>query len=405
MYSVEKLRAQFPILAQKINGKPLAYLDSAASAQVPTFVLDAHIAYYTHDHANVHRGAHTLAERATQKYEEARETVAAFIGATAEEIIFTKGTTESDNLVAYSLLFTFPKGSEVVITEMDHHSNFVVWQQLCKKYNLTLKVIPVTPDFRLDMDAAHKIISQQTRLVALPHVSNVLGTMNPIQEIAKIAHNIGALVLVDGAQAVAHTVVNVQELDVDFYSFSGHKLYAGTGIGVLYAKKSVQKNMQPFLFGGGMIENVTTEDTTFTHGPARFEAGTPNMAGAICLATAIQFLQDIGIKNIAEHEHTLTKYALEQLLALKNAAVIGPHSTTERGGVLSFVVNGIHANDVAAVLDKEGIAVRAGHHCAQPLALRMHIPSTVRASIALYTTKEEIDRLIAGIKKAQEIFA
>jgi cysteine desulfurase / selenocysteine lyase len=402
---MDDIRAQFPILNEKINGKRIAYLDSAASSQIPISVLHAFAYHYAHDHSNIHRGAHTLAERSTQKYEQVREKVAAFIGAASQEIIFTKGTTEAINLVAYSLLSTCKEGDEIVVTEMDHHSNFVMWQQIAQKYGLIFKVIPITPDYLLDLEAAHKIITERTKIVAIPHVSNVLGTINPVAEIARFAHSKGALLLVDGAQAIAHMPVNVQELGADFYTFSGHKMYAPTGIGVLYMRRDIMDVLPPFQFGGGMIEEVTMQHTSFQSGPAKFEAGTPNIAGVACLGAAIDFIISVGFPYITQHEEELTLYMLEQLRTLPGIVVIGPQQMEGRSGVISFIADNIHAHDVTSVLDAEGVAVRGGHHCAQPLANRYGIPATARISFAVYSNKEDIDQLIAAIKKAQKVFA
>jgi cysteine desulfurase / selenocysteine lyase len=402
--NVEEIRDQFPILRQTVNGKPLVYLDSAASAQVPQQVLDAFTSHYAHDHANIHRGIHTLAERSTEKFENARAKIADFINASPEEIIFTKGTTESVNLIAYTLLPTLNEGDEIVVTEMDHHSNFVIWQQLAAKYKLNFKIIPITPDFRLDMESARHMITERTRVVAAPHVSNVLGSVVDIKTLAALAHDVGALMIVDGAQAIAHTPVDVKNLDVDMYTFSGHKLYATTGVGVLYMKKSVMQSIPPFLHGGGMISEVTCEQTTFQDGPAKFEAGTQNISGVICLAAAIDFLNGIGMSDIAKHEQEIVRHTLKRLAELQGIALIGPVDERQRMGVFSLVVENIHAHDVAQVLDKQGIAVRAGHHCAQPLAARYKIPATVRCSIGVYTTKKDIDAFIRGLEKAKEVF-
>jgi cysteine desulfurase / selenocysteine lyase len=402
---MDEIRAQFPILNENVHGKRIAYLDSAASSQVPVSVLHAFAYHYAHDHANIHRGAHTLAERSTQKYEDVREKVAGFIGATPGEIIFTKGTTEGINLIAYTLLPTLKPGDEIVVTEMDHHSNFVMWQQLAQRYGLVFKVIPITPDYRLDMESAHKLITEKTKLVAIPHISNVLGTVNPVAEIARFAHNKGALLLVDGAQAVAHLPVDVKKLEADFYSFSGHKMYAPTGVGVLYIRRPILDELPPFHFGGGMIEEVSNTQATFQAGPAKFEAGTPNIAGVACLGAAIDFIQSIGFPYIMQHEEELTLYALEKMKTVTGIAIIGPHDMQDRSGVISFITDNIHAHDVASILDAEGVAVRGGHHCAQPLANRYDIPATARVSFAVYSTKDDVDQFIAALKKAQTVFA
>jgi cysteine desulfurase/selenocysteine lyase len=393
-------RNDFPILRQAIHGKPLAYLDSAASAQVPQAVLDEHVTHYTKDHANVHRGAHELAERSTSAYEDAREEVARFLHAMPEEIVFTPGTTAASNLLGALLLSTLKAGDTVAVTEMDHHSTFVVWQELCKRHRLHFAIIPITPDYRLDMAAAARIIPT-ARLVIVPHVSNVLGTIQDIPQLAKLAHQHAAILAVDGAQAVAHIPVDVHALHCDAYFFSGHKIYAGTGIGVLYLRHDLGKRLPPAQLGGGMVEEVTHETTTYQEPPMRFEAGTPNIAGARCLAAALRYLTTIGWERIMAHERSLTAHAIEGVRGIPGATLIGPSSVEQRIGVISVVLGGVHAHDVAHVLDRQGVAVRAGHHCAQPLAARFRIPATVRASVGVYTTKDDIDRFLDGLGKAR----
>jgi cysteine desulfurase/selenocysteine lyase len=394
------VREKFPILQEMINGRPLTYLDSAASSQLPQEVINAFAQHYSHDHSNIHRGIHTLAERSTQKYEDARAKVAGLIGASPEEVIFTSGTTAGINLLAQAIVPALNPGDEIVVTEMDHHSNFVMWQQLAAKHGIAFKIIPVTPDYLLDMEAARGIITQRTRIVAAPHISNVLGTINPIKELAAIAHQNGAIMVVDGAQAVAHIGVNVIALDADAYAFSGHKMYAPTGIGALYLRKDLAQRLPPFHYGGGMIEQVSANTTTFQDSPSKFEAGTPDIVGAVCLGAAVDFIRSIGMQRIIEHERELTSYALERIKSA-GLAIIGPQSAQGRIGVISFIVDSIHAHDVAAALDQDGIAVRAGHHCAQPLAERYGIPATVRASFGVYSTKEDIDRLVDGVGRAR----
>lgn len=388
------IRNEFPILHQQINGKPLVYLDNAATSQKPLIVLKAMQEYYEKTNANIHRGIHTLAEEATLRYEQAREKIAKLIGATPEEVIFTPGTTIGINMLAYML--SYKPGDEIVVTQMEHHSNFVIWQKIAKQHNLKFKVIPITPDYRLDIEAARRLITPNTKVLAVSHISNVLGTINPVKELAKIAHENGALIVVDGAQAVAHTTVNVKDLDVDFYAFSGHKMYGPTGIGILYGKSSLLKNLEPAFAGGGTIEDVTEERTTYLDAPHRFEPGTPNIAGAIGLGAAADFIESIGVKNIERHEHELIVYALDKLKEFKNVALIGPQD--HRSGAISIVVDKIHAHDLSAAFDKQGIAVRAGFHCAHPLAKSRDIPPTARISFAIYNTKEDVDRFIAALK-------
>jgi cysteine desulfurase / selenocysteine lyase len=402
---IPDIRSQFPILKQKVNGKPLAYLDSAATSQKPAMVLDAMQRYYERTNSNIHRGIHTLAEEATRQYEDARGKIAAFINAAPEEVIFTSGTTMGMNMLAYMLIERFD-GGDIVVSEMEHHSNFVIWQKLAKRHGLGLKVIPVTPDYLLDMEKAEELITPDTRIVAISHVSNVLGTINDISGIAAIAHRNGALLVVDGAQAVAHMRIDVRMLDADFYLFSGHKMYGPTGIGVLYGKRDLLRKLEPAFTGGGMIEDVTEERTTFLEPPYRFEAGTPDIAGAIGLGAAVDFITGVGLDAIERHEHELVAYALKRLEPMAKEgriAIIGP--LENRGGAISVVVDGIHAHDLAAAFDKEGIAVRAGFHCAHPLAKAKSLPPTVRASIAIYTTKEDIDRFVEVLSKAKEVFS
>ncbi|MFV9511370.1 cysteine desulfurase [Tepidibacillus sp. LV47] len=401
----KSIRKEFPILDQKINGHPLVYLDSAATAQKPLKVIETLDNYYRKMNSNVHRGVHTLGTCATDAYEEAREKVRKFIHAKSiEEIIFTRGTTTSINLVAQSFGKGFLKeGDEIVITIMEHHSNLIPWQQVAKATGATLKYIPLQPDGTINIEDIKATITANTKLVAMTHVSNVLGTINPIKEVVKIAHAVGARVLVDGAQSVPHMKVDVQDLDCDFLAFSGHKMGGPTGIGVLYGKKELLEKMEPVEFGGEMIEFVELYDSTWKELPWKFEGGTPIIAGAIGLGAAIDFIQSIGLDEIEKHEHELIEYAMERVQTINGFTMYGPK--TNRGGLIAFNLEGVHPHDVATVLDTEGIAVRAGHHCAQPLMKWLNVSATVRASFYLYNTKEEIDRFVEGLQKTKEYFS
>lgn len=394
----------FPILKQSINGKRLAYLDNGATTQKPQYVIDSLNNYYQKDNANVHRGVYQLSQRATAAYEKAHETVARFLNAKFEETIFTKSTTESLNLLAYSLGSTLKEGDEIVLSQMEHHSNLVPWQQLAKEKKFILKFIPLTKDYRLDMDAARKLITPKTKIVSIVHMSNVLGTINPVKELAKIAHSVNALMIVDGAQSVPHMPVNVKELDCDFLVFSGHKMLGPTGIGVLYGKQELLEKMKPFLYGGDMISEVTFENSTWNDLPWKFEAGTPNIAEAIGLSAAIEYLEKIGMEKVFEHDVYLTSYALEKLSQIDGLKIIGPGNLEERGSAVSFTLEGVHPHDLSEILDRFGVAVRGGHHCAMPLMSVLGLNSTTRASFYVYNTKEDVDVLIEGIKKAKEIF-
>ena len=400
---VKAIRSQFPILDQSINDSPLVYLDSSATSQKPLSVIEAVNAYYHQDNSNVHRGVHTLGTRATDKYEGAREKVRGFINANkAEEIIFTRGTTTAVNTVASSYgLTNLTKDDEIVITQMEHHSNIIPWQQVAKVTGATLKYIPLQANGTITLDDARKTITNNTKIVAMTHVSNVLGTINPIKEVTKIAHERGAVMLVDGAQAVPHMKVDVQDLDCDFYAFSGHKMCGPTGIGVLYGKKELLEKMEPVEFGGEMIDFVDLYDSTWKELPWKFEGGTPIIAGAIGLGAAIDFLQDIGMDEITAHETKLVNYAVEQLRTIDGLVIYGPE---KRAGLITFNLEDVHPHDTATVLDAEGIAVRAGHHCAQPLMKWLEVTATARASFYLYNTTEDVDRLVAGLKKAKEFF-
>jgi cysteine desulfurase/selenocysteine lyase len=403
MPNTKKLRKDFPILKRKVHGKQLVYLDNAATTQKPKAVIDAIKDYYENYNANIHRSIHVLGEEATAAYEEAHKKVADFINADFEEVIFTKSTTESLNLLAYSLTSDLKPGDEIVISEMEHHSNFVPWQQLALKKNLKLKFIEINKDGTLNDESIKNNITNKTKIVSITHVSNVLGTVNDVKKIAKIAHENNALMIVDAAQSVPHMKVDVKDLDVDFLAFSGHKMLGPTGIGVLYGKKELLKEMQPFLYGGEMIKEVTFKQTKFNDLPWKFEAGTPNIAQGIGLGYAIDYLNKIGMENIENHEKGLVKYAYEKLSKIKEVEIYGP-STEKRSGLIAFNVKGIHAHDTSQILDGEGIAIRAGHHCAMPLASKLGIAASARASFYLYNTKEEIDKLIEGIHKVIKVF-
>ena len=398
--NVEKIRKDFPIF----ESGQLTYLDNSATSQKPKQVLDAMNRFYTEYNSNVHRGVYRISEQATQAYEEAHKKVAEFIGAEFEEIIFTKGTTESLNLLAYSLGRTLRQGDEIVLSQMEHHSNLVPWQQLAKQKGLVLKFIRITSDFRLDIDHAREIITPKTKIVSVTHMSNVLGTINPVKELAALAHRNGALFIVDGAQSVPHLPVNVKEMDCDFLAFSGHKMLGPTGIGVLYGRKKLLQKMEPFLYGGDMISEVRFEYSTWNELPWKFEAGTPNIAEGVGLGECVDYLRSIGMECIRECEEELTAYALNTLSKIKGVKIYGPKDTVERGSAISFNVEGIHPHDVATILDRYGIAVRGGHHCAMPLMQLLGITGSVRASFSFYNTTEEIDRLAVAIRKAQEVF-
>ncbi|MBP6409596.1 MAG: cysteine desulfurase [Pseudarcicella sp.] len=396
---IHKIRAQFPILNQKIHGKDLVYFDNAATTQKPQIVIDAIAEYYLKDNANIHRGIHSLAERATKNFEETRETVRKFLGASSiEEIIFTSGTTQGINLVASSFGNAFiQKGDQIIISGLEHHSNIVPWQMLCESKGIELKIIPVNDLGELEIDKFEQLLNPRVKIVALNHVSNSLGTINPIKTIIDLSHNIGAKVLIDGAQASSHIDIDVQALDVDFYVFSAHKLYGPTGIGVLYGKKELLEKMPPYMGGGEMIKEVSFEKTTFNDLPYKFEAGTPNIADVVALKAAIDFINEIGKNNIQNHENELLKYATAQLSDIKGLKIIG--EAKEKIAVISFIIEGIHHQDIGILLDTQGIAVRTGHHCTQPLMQRFGIAGTSRASFAVYNTFEEVDKLKAGLEK------
>lgn len=398
------LKAEFPILNQDINGHPLVYLDNAATTQKPRAVIEAVKRYYEWDNANVHRGVHTLGSRATDAYEGAREKVARFINAPASrQIIFTRGTTTALNIVASGYARqTLREGDEIVITPMEHHSNLIPWQQAAKATGATLKYIPLQPDGTISLADVESTITSNTKIVSMTYISNVLGTINPIAEVAKIAHKNGAIIVVDGAQSTPHLKVDVQALDVDFYAFSGHKMCAPTGIGVLYGKAQLLERMEPVEFGGEMIDFVELYDSTWKELPWKFEGGTPIIAGAVGLGAAIDFLQDIGLDNIDKHEQALTRYAMDSLSAIDGITIYGPQQ--ERAGLVTFNLGDVHPHDVATVLDTEGIAVRAGHHCCQPLMRWLKVSATARASIYLYNSEEDIDRLAQSLVRTKEFF-
>lgn len=401
---INAIRRDFPVLHQLVHGKPLVYLDSAATAHKPRQVLEAISNFYQRDNANVHRAIHTLGERATASYEGARLKVATFIGArSAKQCIFTKNATEAINLVAYSWMHHLQPGDEIVLTPMEHHSNLVPWQQIAERRQAKLRFLPIMPDGQLDTAQLGDYISAKTRLVALTHVSNVLGVINPVQQIAAAAHAVGARVLVDGAQSVPHMPVNVEQLGCDFLAFSGHKMCGPTGIGVLYGKEEALKELEPFLFGGEMISSVCLTSATWKEIPWRFEAGTPNIAGAVGLAAAIDYLSGIGMENIADHNAKLVAYAQERLQSISDLVTYGP--SAQRGALIAFNLGQIHPHDVATILDQEGVAVRAGHHCAQPIMEWLQVPATVRASFYLYNNEEEIDVLLQALVKTKEFFS
>ncbi|MEO2059726.1 MAG: cysteine desulfurase [Mesonia sp.] len=397
---IEKVRADFPILSRKVNGHPLVYFDNAATSQTPKVVIDAIVEYYEQYNANIHRGVHSLSQEATDAYEQARETLRAhFNAAKKEEIIFTSGTTHGINLVANGFASQLKAGDEVIVSALEHHSNIVPWQMLCEKTGAQLKVIPMTNSGELAMDAFHELLSDKTKLVFVNHVSNALGTINPIETIITEAHKKGAAVLIDGAQAAPHIKADVQALDVDFYVVSGHKMCGPTGVGILYGKEEWLNKLPPYQGGGEMIDQVTFEKTTYAGLPHKFEAGTPNICGGIVFGKAIEYLNGLGFENIAAYEHELLTYATEQLLAVGDVMIYG--TSSEKTAVISFNIEGIHPYDIGTIIDKLGIAVRTGHHCAQPIMDYYKIPGTVRASFSFYNTKEEIDAFVQAVKRAK----
>lgn len=404
-FDAGKVREDFPILKKPVReGKRLVYLDTAATAQKPRQVIEAMDEFYRRHNGNVHRAIHQLSEEATEIYEEAHRAVAGLIHAgSMEEVIFTKNTTESLNLLAYTLVPRLKRGDEIVLTQMEHHSNLVPWQQLAKRQGTPIKFITLTNDYQLNKESIENTITKRTAMVAVTQVSNTLGTVNDVREIAQTAHEHHALCVVDGAQSVPHFSIDVRKLGCDFFAFSGHKMYGPSGIGVLYGRKELLEGMPPFLFGGGMIRSVDWKDSAWNGLPWKFEAGTPPMAEAAGLLAAVKYLQGIGMAAIEKHERTLASYASRTLSALKNITLYGPPKS--RAGVFSFNVEGVHAHDVAAILDAEGVAIRGGHHCTMPLMSVLGVPGTARASLGIYNTAEDIDALAAGIRKVQKVFA
>jgi cysteine desulfurase/selenocysteine lyase len=403
-FDVRRIREGFPILKQKVHGKPLVYLDNAATSQKPQVVVDAMLRFYTQDCSNVHRGVHLISERATEKYEDARVKLQRFLNATdPREVIFVRGTTEAINLVAQTYGRRHVQaGDEILITGLEHHSNIVPWQMLCEEKGARLRVVPINDRGELILEEFEKLLNERTRLVAVAHVSNALGTVNPVRRIVQMAHRLNVPVLVDGAQAAPHFQVDVQALDCDFYAISGHKICGPTGIGALYGKAKLLEAMPPYQGGGDMISSVTFEKTTYNVIPYKFEAGTPNIAAAIGLGAAIDYLNQVGMENISSYEHALLTYATEAIAQIPGVRIIG--TAREKAGVVSFVLEGVHAHDVGTILDNDGIAIRTGHHCAQPVMDRFGVPATARASLAFYNTKQEINTLAEGLQRVKGIF-
>ena len=403
-FDVARIRQDFPILEQTVNGKPLVYLDNAATSQKPRSVIDAVARYYATENSNIHRGVHTLSQMATDDYEEARSKVQRFINAPdLHEIVFVRGTTEGINLVAQTFgRANLHAGDEIVVSAMEHHSNIVPWQMLCQQTGAQLRVIPMNDAGELLVDEYEKLLNPRTKLVSIAHVSNALGTINPVKTMVRMARARGAHVLLDGAQAVPHCPVDVQDLDCDFYAFSGHKLYGPTGVGVLYGKAHLLDAMPPYQGGGEMIKSVTFEETLYNALPFKFEAGTPNIAGGIGLGAAVDYVNDLGLDRIGAYEASLLEYGTRLLSGMSNVRIIG--TASQKSGILSFVMDGVHPHDVGTILDAEGIAIRTGHHCAQPVMQRFGIPATARASFAFYNTREEIDALVKGLDRVSEVF-
>ena len=403
--SLEEIRAEFPILAREIHGQPLAYLDNGATAQKPLAVLDALDRYWREHNANVHRGVHTLSEEATALYEEARNTVAVHLGADRREVIFVRNATEALNLVAYSWGRTnLSAGDRIVVTEMEHHSNVVPWYQVAQEKGAQLDWAPIDGEGRLDMDAFAALLEQGPKLVAVAHVSNVLGTINPIREIARMAHDAGALLVVDGAQAGPKLELDMAELGADFYAVTAHKMYGPTGIGALFGRRELLEEMPPFIGGGSMIRKVSKELITWADLPAKFEGGTPAIGEAVGFGAAVRWIDDLGLPAIHAAETELTSYALERVAEVPDLTIFGPPAGDERGGIVSFAMEGVHAHDISEILDRHGVAVRAGHHCAQVLMERLGVPATTRASFAVYNTRDEVDRLVDGLLDARRVF-
>ncbi len=399
MFDVTKIREDFPILTREVNGKPLVYLDNAATSQTPQQVIDVIVDYYSNYNANIHRGVHALSQEATDKYEQARQKIQKHFNAKyAHEIIYTSGTTHSINIVANGFSALIKKGDEILVSAMEHHSNIVPWQMLCERTGAVMKVIPMNQEGELLMDVYDTLLSNKTKLVFCNHISNALGTINPITEIIEKAHKVGAAVLIDGAQAAPHLVADMQELDVDFYTVSAHKICGPTGVGMLYGKEEWLTKLPPYQGGGEMIAEVTFEKTTYAGLPHKFEAGTPNICGGIAFGAALDYMNAIGFKHIAAYEHELLFYATEELLKIDGLKIYG--TAQQKTSVISFNINGVHPYDIGTILDKLGIAVRTGHHCAQPIMDFYKIPGTVRASFSFYNTKQEVDVLVAGVKRA-----
>ena len=402
MFDVQKIRAQFPILSQSVNGKPLVYFDNGATSQKPQVVIDSIVDYYSNYNANIHRGVHTLSQLATDAYEQARFKIQKHFNAKQPyEIIFTSGTTESINLVANGFASLVEKNDEIIISALEHHSNIVPWQMLCEKTGAVLKVIPIDSNGELIMSEYEKLLSNKTKLVCCNHISNALGTLNPIEEIIKKAHSVGAAVLIDGAQSCPHLQPDVQALDVDFYVTSAHKMCGPTGVGMLYGKEEWLRKLPPYKGGGEMIATVTFEKTTYADLPHKFEAGTPNICGGIAFGAAIDYMNEVGFDNIAKHEHELLLYGTKKLQEIEGLTIYGPTDLSKKASVISFNIENIHPYDIGTIIDKLGIAVRTGHHCAQPIMDFYKIPGTIRASFAFYNTKEEIDIFVAAVKKAK----
>ena len=404
MFDVSKIREQFPILKREVNGRDLVYFDNGASTQKLQSVIDTVSNYYKEENSNVHRGVHFLSGLATDKFEESREVIRKFVGAKhAHEIIFTKGTTDSINLVANGFRSLLKKGDEIIISELEHHSNIVPWQMCCEYSGAVLKIIPLKDNGELEIKKFESLLSEKTKLVAISHISNSLGTINPIEEFIEKSHKFGAKVLIDGAQAASHISLNMQELDVDMYCFSAHKMYGPTGVGVLYGKEDVLNEIPPYQGGGEMIKEVSFKKTTYACLPHKFEAGTPNIAGVIAFKSAIEFISSLGFNTIAEHENNLLEYATKEILKIDGVKIYG--TSENKSGIISFNIDGIHPYDIGVLLDKMGVAIRTGHHCTQPIMERFNIPGTARISLAIYNTIEEIDVCIASIKKAKQMLS
>ena len=404
MLNIANIRAQFPALHQEVHGHPLVYLDNGATTQKPQVVIDAIQQYYAEQNSNIHRGVHYLSQLATDAYEASRTRIQKHLNAKhTHEIIFTRGITEAINLVAHGFRSLLNTGDEVIISAMEHHSNIVPWQMACDATGAKLQIIPMDENGVLKMDVFHALLSEKTKMVAISHISNALGTINPIKEMIDASHRVGAAILIDGAQAAPHISIDVQELDADFYCISGHKMYAPTGIGALYGKEEWLNKIPPYQGGGEMIATVSFEKTTYADLPHKFEAGTPNIAGGVAFKAAIDWLNEIGLENIAQHESKLLQYATERLSEIDGFRLIG--NAPQKAGVISFMINDLHPYDIGMILDKLGIAVRTGHHCAQPVMDAFCIPGTVRASLAIYNTKDDVDRLVKGVKKAKSMLS